>query len=156
MRQWRYWNVKSERHLDTLEETAEKINYLFKDAVTRQLVSDVPICTFLSGGVDSSAITAIAANHFKENNEGPLHTFSIDYEGNDQYFKANEFQPNADSYWIEKMTQSFGTIHHSSIIGQEELAEYLKEAVLVRDTPGMADVDSSLLWFCKEIKKILL
>ncbi|MDH5162932.1 asparagine synthase (glutamine-hydrolyzing) [Heyndrickxia oleronia] len=153
MRQWRYWNVKSERHLDSLEETAEKINYLFKDAVTRQLVSDVPICTFLSGGVDSSAITAIAANHFEENNEGPLHTFSIDYEGNDQYFKANEFQPNADSYWIEKMTQSFGTIHHSSIIGQEELAEYLKEAVLVRDTPGMADVDSSLLWFCKEIKK---
>lgn len=149
---WRYWNVKSEKHTDTVEETAEKISFLFKDAVTRQLVSDVPICTFLSGGLDSSAITAIASNHFKEEGKGALHTFSIDYEDNDHFFKANDYQPNSDAHWIEKMTNTFGTIHHSCVIRQEELAEYLKEAVIVRDTPGMADVDSSLLWFCREIK----
>lgn len=153
LKKWRYWNVKSEVHTDSVEETADKISSLFKDAVTRQLVSDVPVCTFLSGGVDSSAITAIASNHFNEVGKGPLHTYSIDYEGNDKFFKANEFQPNSDGYWIKQMTDSFGTIHHSSVIGQEELADYLKEAVLVRDTPGMADVDSSLLWFCREIKK---
>ncbi|GIN86588.1 asparagine synthetase B [Heyndrickxia sporothermodurans] len=149
---WRYWNVKSEKHTDTVEETAEKISFLFKDAVTRQLVSDVPICTFLSGGLDSSAITAIASNHFKEEGKGALHTFSIDYEDNDHFFKANDYQPNSDAHWIEKMTNTFGTIHHSCVIRQDELAEYLKEAVIVRDTPGMADVDSSLLWFCREIK----
>ena len=44
---WRYWNVKSEPHQDSLDETAEKIRFLFTDAVTRQLVSDVPLCTFL-------------------------------------------------------------------------------------------------------------
>lgn len=150
---WRYWNVKSEKHHDSVEETAEKINYLFTDAVTRQLVSDVPICTFLSGGLDSSAITAIASNHFQENGLGALHTFSIDYEENDQFFEANDFQPNSDAHWIDKITNTFGTIHHNRVITQERLAEYLKEAVIVRDTPGMADVDSSLLWFCKEIKQ---
>jgi asparagine synthase (glutamine-hydrolysing) len=150
---WRYWNVKSEKHPDTLEDTVAKVRELFQDAVKRQLVSDVPVCTFLSGGVDSSAITAIAAMEFEKKGKGPLHTFSIDYEGNDQYFKATDFQPNADGYWIEQMRDAFRTEHHSCIISQEELVHHLKEAVIVRDLPGMADVDSSLLWFCREIKK---
>ena len=93
---WRYWNVKSEEHQDSLEETAEKVRFLVEDAVTRQLVSDVPLCTFLSGGVDSSAITAIAANAYQKEGKGKLHTYSIDYEDNEQYFKANDFQPNSD------------------------------------------------------------
>ncbi|MGE8204883.1 asparagine synthase (glutamine-hydrolyzing) [Heyndrickxia sp. NPDC080065] len=152
LKMWRYWNVRSEKHTDSVEETAEKINYLFKDAVVRQLVSDVPICTFLSGGLDSSAITAIASKYFNEEGKGQLHTFSIDYEDNAQFFTVDDFQPNSDVHWIDKITKTFGTIHHSCIIRQDELAEYLKEAVLVRDTPGMADIDSSLLWFCREIK----
>ena len=149
---WRYWNVKSAEHVDSLDETTEKVRFLFTDAVTRQLVSDVPVCTFLSGGVDSSAITAIAAVHFQKEGKGPLHSYSIDYEDNDKYFKANEFQPNSDGPWIKKMSEAAGTIHHSSIITQQKLVDELHEAVLVRDLPGMADVDSSLLWFCKEIK----
>ncbi|MBT2756438.1 asparagine synthase (glutamine-hydrolyzing) [Mesobacillus foraminis] len=150
---WRYWNVKSEKHEDNLEETAEKVRMLFSDAVKRQLVSDVPLCTFLSGGLDSSAITAIAANQFAAEGKGSLHTYSIDYEGNDAYFKQNEFQPNSDGAWIKKMSDTFGTVHHSSIISQQQLADQLAEAVHCRDLPGMADIDSSLLWFCSEIKK---
>ncbi|MCB5236683.1 asparagine synthase (glutamine-hydrolyzing) [Niallia circulans] len=150
---WRYWNVKSEEHKDTFDETVEKVRFLFKDAVTRQLVSDVPLSTFLSGGVDSSAITAIASMEYAKTGKGPLHTYSIDYEGNDKFFKANEFQPNSDGVYIQKMTDTFGTIHHNCVITQETLADFLHEAVTVRDVPGMADVDSSLLWFCREIKK---
>jgi asparagine synthase (glutamine-hydrolysing) len=149
---WRYWNVKSEKHTDSLEETAEHVRELFQDAVTRQLVSDVPVCTFLSGGIDSSAITAIAANAFREQGQS-LHTYSIDYEDNEKFFKASEFQPNSDGVYIKKMSDEFKTIHHSCVINNEELAHYLEESVLVRDIPGMADIDSSLLWFCKEIKK---
>ncbi|MCQ6274351.1 asparagine synthase (glutamine-hydrolyzing) [Bacillus sp. V3B] len=150
---WRYWNVKSEQHHDSLDETTEKIGSLFTDAVTRQLVSDVPLCTFLSGGVDSSAITAITANAFQKEGKGQLHTYSIDYEENGQFFKANEFQPNSDGEYIKKMSDTFNTVHHYCVISQEQLAEDLIEAVHVRDLPGMADVDSSLLWFCREIKK---
>ncbi|MDE3838180.1 asparagine synthase (glutamine-hydrolyzing) [Bacillus methanolicus] len=153
LKTYRYWNVKSEFHTDSLEETVEKVRYFVTDAVKRQLFSDVPLCTFLSGGVDSSAITAIAANEFKNDGKGRLHTYSIEYEGNDQYFKANEFQPNSDEPWIQKMSESFETIHHRCVISHEQLADLLIEAVYVRDLPGMADIDSSLLWFCREIKK---
>ncbi|MBD1380609.1 asparagine synthase (glutamine-hydrolyzing) [Metabacillus arenae] len=150
---WRYWNVKSENHQDTFDETVEKVRFLFEDAVIRQLVSDVPVCTFLSGGVDSSAITAIASKEFDKQGKGPLYTFSIDYEDNDKFFKENEFQPNSDGYFINLMSDTFGTIHHRSVISQKNLADYLTEAVHVRDLPGMADIDSSLLWFCREIKR---
>lgn len=150
---WRYWNVVSETHTDNVEETAEKVRTLFTDAVKRQLVSDVPVCTFLSGGLDSSAITAIASNVFKNEGKSPLHTYSIDYEDNEKYFKSNEFQPNSDQHWIKLMTDAFNTVHHRSIIKTDQLVDHLSDAVYVRDLPGMADVDSSLLWFCKEIKQ---
>ncbi|PLT33837.1 asparagine synthase (glutamine-hydrolyzing) [Bacillus sp. V5-8f] len=152
LRVWRYWNVKSEEHTDSLQETTEKVRFLVNDAVTRQLVSDVPLCTFLSGGVDSSAITAIAARAYEQEGKGRLHTYSIDYQDNDLFFKENAFQPNSDGPWIKLMSEAFNTVHHSSVISQESLADYLTEAVHVRDLPGMADIDSSLLWFCKEIK----
>nr|WP_263328371.1 asparagine synthase (glutamine-hydrolyzing) [Neobacillus sp. Marseille-Q6967] len=150
---WRYWNVKSSEHKDTVEETAEKVRFLVTDAVTRQLVSDVPLSTFLSGGLDSSIITAIAAKGFKDQGKGQLHTYSIDYEGNDKFFKANEFQPNSDEAFINIISKEFSTNHHFKTISQQQLVKDLTEAVHVRDFPGMADVDSSLLWFCKEIKK---
>ncbi|MCP8968252.1 asparagine synthase (glutamine-hydrolyzing) [Ectobacillus ponti] len=150
---WRYWNVKSMPHTDSFEETVQKVRFLLQDAITRQLVSDVPLCTFLSGGVDSSAITAFAAMAYQNDNKPALHTYSIDYEDNDKYFQSNAFQPNSDAPFIDLMSQTFGTQHHRCVISNEMLAEHLREAVIVRDLPGMADVDSSLLWFCREIKK---
>ena len=108
--------MKSEEHTDTLAETAEKVRFLVEDAVTRQLVSDVPLCTFLSGGVDSSAITAIAANAYRNEGKGHCIRIRLIMRIMRSYFKANDFQPNADGPWIEKMTQEFQTVHHSSII----------------------------------------
>ncbi|WP_174615497.1 asparagine synthase (glutamine-hydrolyzing) [Virgibacillus ihumii] len=150
---WRYWNVESHKHTDTVDETAEKVRSLFVDAVQRQLVADVPVSTFLSGGLDSSAITAIASNNFKTNGRGILSTFSVDYEGNDQYFEASKFQPSSDQPWIERVADYFSTDQHNEVITGFELADLLKESVELRDQPGMADIDSSLLWFCRRIKE---
>ncbi|MEH7381117.1 asparagine synthase (glutamine-hydrolyzing) [Bacillus sp. JJ1533] len=152
-KQWRYWNVESREHRHSLDETVEQIAFLVKDAVQRQLVADVPVCTFLSGGIDSSAISAIAADYFNQEGRGQLHTYSIDYEQNSQYFKANSFQPDEDAPWIEKMEQYLKTNHHAVVIDNEKLVDYLDKAVLMRDLPGMADVDSSLLWFSEQIKQ---
>jgi len=150
---WRYWNMVSKPHQDSVEETVAKVKELFVDAVQRQLVADVPVSTFLSGGVDSSAITAVAANYFRETERGTLATFSIDYEGNDQHFKTSKFQPSSDRPWIEKVVNEFQTDHHDEVISGDLLADLLKEAVDVRDQPGQADIDSSLLWFCRRIKE---
>lgn len=147
-----YWTLTSSTHEDSPEETVEKVSWWVKDAIRRQLVSDVPLCTFLSGGLDSSIITAVSAIAFKE--EGRiLDTFSIDYVDNEKYFKSSLFQPNADAPYVQLMSKAFNTHHHVYTFDTPELVDALKAAVLARDFPGMADVDSSLYLFCREIKR---
>ncbi|TBL81685.1 asparagine synthase (glutamine-hydrolyzing) [Paenibacillus thalictri] len=148
-----YWKLESKEHTDDLETTAQKVRELLIDTVRRQLISDVPICTLLSGGLDSSALTAIAASYYQETGQGPLHTHSVDYVDNDKHFKENAFQPNSDAPWIKRMTEHLGTVHHYSFFDTPELVDSLKPATLARDLPGMADVDGSLYLFCREIKK---
>ncbi|UTR09530.1 asparagine synthase (glutamine-hydrolyzing) [Evansella sp. LMS18] len=149
----RYWQVESRPHTDSVEETAERVRSLFIDTVQRQLVADVPVCTFLSGGLDSSAITAISADYLKKNGRGQLKTYSIDYEENDRYFKSSKFQPDSDKQWIRKMEKSYRTSHRTCVISNENLYCNLITASKSRDLPGMADIDSSLLWFCEQIKQ---
>ncbi|CUN13658.1 Asparagine synthetase [glutamine-hydrolyzing] 3 [Turicibacter sanguinis] len=144
----KYWDLVAKEHTDDFETTVEKTREILVDAIKRQLVSDVPLCTFLSGGLDSSIITAIAANEMKN-----LHTFSIDYEDNRKYFQKTAFTVSEDNDFIKLMSDRFHTNHHYCVITNQDLADALKDAVLLRDMPGMADVDSSLHWFCKEIKK---
>ena len=148
----RYWKLKSEEHKDTFEETCENLKYLLEDAITRQLVSDVPLCTFLSGGLDSSIITKFASDYCKKEGLPPLDTYSIDYVDNDKNFVKSDFQPNSDNYYIELMNRNLHTNHHQIVIDTPELASYLEDAMLARDMPGMADIDSSLLLFCKNVK----
>ncbi|HHW00434.1 MAG TPA: asparagine synthase (glutamine-hydrolyzing) [Clostridiaceae bacterium] len=148
-----YWSFESEPHTDDLETTIDKLRELVQNSIERQLVADVPVCTFLSGGLDSSAITAIAAMHFKNNKNQQLHTFSIDYIDNERFFRASAFQPNSDAHWIKLMSEKFNTIHHNIKFDTPQLVESLVSAVEARDLPGMADIDSSLWLFCKEIKK---
>ena len=148
----RYWKLRDREHRESFEETAECVRYLVKDAIQRQMVSDVPIGTFLSGGLDSSIITAICANEMQERGE-KLKTFSVDYENNDKYFRADKFQPNSDSAYIRIMMEALDTDHHWTVLKAEDLVDDLEEATIARDLPGMADVDFSLLAFCKEIRQ---
>lgn len=149
----KYWELTSEPHRESLEETAQHVRSLLVDAVERQLVSDVPIGTFLSGGIDSSAITTIAAQYLKEHKNQSLHTFSIDFTDNDQYFEGNDFQPTRDQDYLTLVVDQSQTDHQSFILDQPTLVRTLKEAVIARDLPGMADVDGSLLWLCQQTKQ---
>lgn len=148
----KYWKLASMPHTENFAQTCDHLSFLLKDAITRQLVSDVPLCTFLSGGLDSSIITKFASDYCFENNLAPLDTYSIDYVDNDKNFVKSDFQPNSDNYYINLMVNKLHTKHHSIVIDTPELAEYLEDAMIARDMPGMADIDSSLLLFCKNVK----
>ena len=148
----RYWNVKDKKFDDTFEVCSTKVRRMLMDSIKRQMVSDVGISTFLSGGLDSSIITAVVSNELKKQNQ-VLDTYSIDYEDNDKYFKANKFQVSKDKKFIDIMKNAFKTNHTYEVISQRKLAKTLKESVIARDYPGMADIDSSLFWFSKQIRK---
>lgn len=148
----RYWQLRDADFRDSFEECVEKTRFLVTDAIERQLVSDVPVCTFLSGGLDSSIISSVAGRYLKKRGER-LKTLSVDYRDNDKYFKTSRFQPNSDPEYIRAMTEYLGSEHITVTLDTPELVEALYAAVDARDLPGMADVDSSLLLFCRKIKE---
>ncbi len=144
-----YWHLTDREHTDSFAETAEKVRYLVVDAIRRQMVSDVPLGTFLSGGLDSSLISSVCARELGY----PLDTFSVDYENNEKYFVPGKFQPDSDNRYIQIMQEYLGSQHHWTILTAQELSDTLEEATIARDLPGMADVDFSLLAFCKRIRQ---
>ncbi len=148
----RYWKLRDREHRDSFEETVESVRWLVTDAIKAQMVSDVPIGTFLSGGLDSSIITAVCSGEMDSRGRR-LDTFSVDYENNDVFFTPGKFQPNSDAAFIRLMTEARNTNQHDVVLSAENLSNALEEATIARDLPGMADVDFSLLAFCKEIRK---
>lgn len=149
----KYYKIKAQPHTEKEKETVEHTRFLLRDSIERQLISHVPLCTFLSGGLDSSIITQTASDYYKLTGKGRLNTYSVEYRDNAKYFQRSLFQPNADTDYINLMIDSADTVHHEVILENSRLCDALSDAAVARDLPGMADVDSSLLLFCKEVKK---
>lgn len=147
-----YWRLRDREHAESFEETASHVRSLVLDAVKRQMVSDVSIGTFLSGGLDSSLISTVCSRELEIEGK-KLDTFSVDYRNNSLYFVPGKFQPNADGEFIEIMHRYLDSNHHKTELSPRDLTDHLRDATLARDLPGMADVDFSLLAFCKEIRK---
>lgn len=147
----RYWRLTDRPHREDFAETAAHVRSLVLDAIRRQMVSDVPIGTFLSGGLDSSLISAVCAAEAGKGGQ-VLPMFSLDYDRNDEFFKPGKFQPESDTEYIELMRKFLPCRHHRTVLSAQELVDALEDATIARDLPGMADVDSSLLAFCGQIR----
>lgn len=147
-----YWKLEANEFDENEEEAVEHTYLLVKDSIERQLVSDVPLATFLSGGLDSSIISKIASDIYNKSGK-TLDTYSVDYTDNDKYFKKSLFQPNKDSDYIDVISSYIGSNHHNIVLNNVDVANALEEAVIERGIPGFVDIDSSLMLFCKEVKK---
>lgn len=147
-----YWVLEAKPHTDSYAQTVETVSWLLRDAVQRQLVSDVPVCSFLSGGIDSSVVTAIASRQLGQ--EGvTLNTFSFDFAHNDACFQSNAFQPTRDRPYVDQVLALY-PLHHTYLeCNEATLAGLLGDAVRMKDLPGMTDVDASLLYFCGLVKQ---
>ena len=152
LKQHPYWDLTSAPHTDSYHDTVEKVSMLVHDAVRRQMISDVPVCTFLSGGIDSSIVTAIASEQLRRQGE-QLHTFSFDFTENEKYFQSNAFQPERDLPYVNLMKERLGTSHAYLECAPSTLVDTLETAVDAKDLPGMTDVDASLLYFCSLVAK---
>ncbi len=147
-----YWHLQSAPHTDNVETTIKTVQELLYDAVARQLISDVPIATLLSGGLDSSAVSAFAADALAKQGE-LLHTYAIDFVDMDKYFVANAFQTGRDAPWALRVARHIGSVHHPVILDTKQMTEHILRPLYARDLPGMADIDASLFLFSQEIKQ---
>lgn len=147
----RYWQLKDKIHTDSFGETVEKVRFLVMDAVRRQLPVNERAGTMLSGGLDSSLVSAICARELDARGK-KLDTFSLDYLNNARYFEPGRFQPNMDTEYIRIMQNQLDSMHHWTVLTPDTLVDEICNATIARDLPGMADIDTSLLAFCRQIK----
>lgn len=142
-----YWTLESRPHEDSLEKTVENTACLIEDAVKRQLEAEAPVCTFLSGGVDSSLVSAICARELKKKNR-QLATYSFEFKDSEKFFQASSYQPSLDAPYAAKMVEYLDSDHRILTCGSAEQFHALFHSVDAHDLPNMADVDSSMLYFC--------
>lgn len=143
-----FWKLLARPHTDSYEQTVEKVSWLIEDSIERQMVSDIPICSFLSGGLDSSLVTAVCQSKLKKRGR-ILNTFSFDFKDNTKNFQANDFQSSLDRPFAAEMAAYTGSHHTFLECDNRTQADYLYKAVDARDFPCMADVESSMLYFCE-------
>ena len=136
-------------HTDTYEDTSEHISYLLDQSMDALTDSVMPVSAFLSGGLDSSIITAKLSN----GSTAPLATYSLEFDNGKQYFKSNAFQPSLDAPYVQEMATHLGTKHTIYTCDNQTQFDYLKKSVQAHDLPTMADVDSSYLYFCGKTGK---
>ena len=134
-------------HTDSYEDTIAHIRELLDLSITTGASTNAPSASLLSGGLDSSVISARLARM----SDTPITTYSFDFIGSSKYFQANSFQPSLDAPFVQQMREALGSDHTTLTCGNAELFDYLMPSVEAHDGPAMADVDSSLLYFCSRI-----
>ncbi len=119
----RYWSPRpsADRPSTSYEEAKEQLASLLEDSVRLRLISDVPVGTFCSGGVDSSLVTALAAKLKGE----PVNTFSVGFDEED--FDESAF--------ARMVSQHHGTNHHELRVGNVQYSDLFPRMVWHNDEP---------------------
>ena len=152
IRERTYWRLESRLHPDDRDTTVARVRELLDDIVRRQLVADVPECVLLSGGLDSSAITALSARELRD----PVRTFAVDFTGQADNFTPNELRPTMDAPYVHDVARHVGSDHTDIVLDHGQLADpdIRRKVVQARDLPtGIGDMDASLYLLFKAIRQ---
>ncbi|PNE37258.1 asparagine synthase (glutamine-hydrolyzing) [Streptomyces noursei] len=150
-----YWSLRTRAHQDDQETSIAHVRTLLDDIVRRQLVADVPRCTLLSGGLDSSAMTALAARQLADVGE-TVRSFAVDFVGQTENFIADDLRATPDTPFVHDVARLAGTEHQDIVLDSAALADLDVRAKMLRarDMPmGLGDMDASLYLLFKAIRE---
>ena len=157
LRQHRYWQLEAQAHTDDLGATIGTVRGLLEDIVDEQLVADVPLCTLLSGGLDSSAVTALAALALRAKDQGPVRSFSVDFVGADEGFRPDSVRGSSDTPFARELAAHVGAQHTEVLLDSADLTSpAVRSAVLAAtDLPPAfwGDMWPSLLLLFREVER---
>ncbi|RLU94811.1 asparagine synthase (glutamine-hydrolyzing) [Streptomyces griseocarneus] len=146
----RYWALEARPHTDDLATTVATVRELLTDTVRRQLVSDVPLSTLLSGGLDSSAVTGLAAA------QGPIRSYDVDFAGYTENFTPSAMRSSSDAPYVADVVRHLGNDHVSLVLNTGDLMDAdVRSAVLrARDLPlSVGDLDTSLYLLFRAVRE---
>lgn len=147
-----YWCLPTQDHGDDGPATVQRVRELLTAAVQRQLGADVPVCTLLSGGLDSSAVTVLAAPGLRSAGTGPLRTYSVDFDANAAHFVPNAFNVARDEPFVQTVAAWLESEHTTVQVTTADVMRELGTVVTARDLPGLGDLDAALYLLCQHVK----
>jgi len=148
----RYWSLRSAPHTDDLPTTTERIRVLLEDALKRLLIADVPVATLLSGGLDSSLLTALACKQYASTGK-TLHTYSLEFADSARDFQRDALHIERDEPWVEVVSAYLGTCHHTITVDASALVESLLAQLYAHDLPMVGQMNTSLYLLFKAMKQ---
>jgi asparagine synthase (glutamine-hydrolysing) len=152
----RYWQLTAREHEHDLKRTVETVSDLLSDIVDRQIITDVPLCALLSGGLDSSTITALADRAIQKEQGGHIRSFSVDFASHGTDFVPNAFHRESDTPYVRDFVRHVGSNHTEVVLESRELTDSRLNAAVIRacDSPlnGVGDMFTSLYRLCEAIK----
>ena len=153
----RYWRLEAREHADSLEQTIRHTRDLLEDIVERQIVADVPLCSLLSGGLDSSVITALASKKLLEAGKANIRSFSVDFREHGQGFAGDAVRGTPDAPFVHELVERIQSTHGEIILDSAELADPALRRQVVRalDLPPAywGDMWPSLYRLFEEVRK---
>jgi asparagine synthase (glutamine-hydrolysing) len=152
VQQLTYWQLTDSGHTDDVPTTVRHVRELLEDTIQRQLISDVPLCTLLSGGLDSSTLTALAARFSDER----IRSFAVDFVGYTDNFTADLGHTTPDGPYVQEVAKFVGTDHTDITLSAGELIDPNVWAATLhaRDTPAtLGNMDSSLYLLFRAIRQ---
>lgn len=155
IRKRRYWQLEAIPHTDDLDTTIGTVRELLLDIVNRQLISDVPLCTLLSGGLDSSTVTAMAADALRRQGLGAVRSFAVDFTGYTENFVADAVRPTPDTPFAHDLARHVDANHSDIVLSTADLMDpdIVRDVITAFDYPiNWADGFTSLLLLFKAIR----
>ncbi|HKT03266.1 MAG TPA: asparagine synthase (glutamine-hydrolyzing) [Rugosimonospora sp.] len=152
----RYWSLAPREHTDDLPTTIRTVRELLDDIVARQLIADVPLCALLSGGLDSSAITALAAAQLREGGAGPVRSFAVDFVGQTENFQPDPMRDTPDAPFVHDVAELVAAEHADIVLHTAELMDPLHRAGVLGALdlpPSLGDMYTSLYLLFRAVRQ---
>ncbi|MET0318917.1 MAG: asparagine synthase (glutamine-hydrolyzing) [Rhodococcus fascians] len=151
----KYWGLDDHEHTHDLDTTIRTVRELLDDTASRQLIADVPLCTLLSGGLDSSALTALAAGRLAAEGTGPVRSYAVDFVGYADNFVADGLRDAPDTKFVQDVAQHVASDHRDIVLSNDDLLDPVHRAAVLaaRDYPGLGDMDTSLYLLFKAVRE---
>jgi asparagine synthase (glutamine-hydrolysing) len=155
LREIRYWGLDDHEHTDDLDTTIATVRELLDDTASRQLIADVPLCTLLSGGLDSSALTALAAQQLAAADKGAVRSFAVDFVGYADNFVADGLRDAPDTQFVKDVAEHVAADHRDIVLSNDDLLDPVHRAAVLaaRDYPGLGDMDTSLYLLFRAVRE---
>ncbi|MFC8131462.1 asparagine synthase (glutamine-hydrolyzing) [Streptomyces sp. NPDC057302] len=149
----RWWSVEAAEHTDDLDTTVATIRGLLEESISRNLRTEAPLGSLLSGGLDSSGVVGLADRELRKSGER-VRTFTVDFAQHAENFKATDTRNSPDAPFAADVVRHLDTDHTTVVLDPADLSDPIARLAVLRakDYPTpLGDMNTSLYLLARAV-----